>query len=227
MQSIDVSQVLIGFAILLVSLTVHEAAHAWTSDRLGDPTARLLGRVSLNPAVHVDPIGTVLFPLMALLANVPLIGWARPVPVNAARLRHPRRDFVYIAAAGPLSNLALAGLVSLFASLLGLNLWQALGQGGGAAIVLVQAIYINVFLAVFNLVPLPPLDGSRLLTIFLPPDKQRIIYFLDQYGMLILLALLFFGGTRILGPIAETVGQTIFDFACTDSCKEIIVTDLI
>ena len=206
MQSIDVSQVLIGFAILLVSLTVHEAAHAWTSDRLGDPTARLLGRVSLNPAVHVDPIGTVLFPLMALLANVPLIGWARPVPVNPARLRHPRRDFVYIAAAGPLSNLALAGLVSVLASVLGLNLWQALGQGGGAAIVLVQAIYINVFLAVFNLLPIPPLDGGNVLAGLLPPRAAAQLDRLRQWGFLILYALILTGVlSSVVMPIAGTI----------------------
>ena len=206
MQSIDFSQVLIGFGILLVSLTVHEAAHAWTSDRLGDPTARLLGRVSLNPAVHVDPIGTVLFPLLAVLANVPLIGWARPVPVNPARLRHPRRDYVYVAAAGPLSNLALAGLVSVAASVLGLNLWQALGQGGGAAIVLVQAIYINVFLAVFNLLPVPPLDGGNVLAGLLPPRAAAQFDRLRQWGFLILYALILTGVlSTIVMPIAGTI----------------------
>ena len=206
MQSIDFSQVLIGFAILLVSLTVHEAAHAWTSDRLGDPTARLLGRVSLNPAVHVDLIGTVLFPLLAVLANVPLIGWARPVPVNPARLRHPRRDYVYVAAAGPLSNLALAGLVSVSASVLGLNLWQALGQGGGAAIVLVQAIYINVFLAVFNLLPVPPLDGGNVLAGLLPPRAAAQFDRLRQWGFLILYALILTGVlSTIVMPIAGTI----------------------
>ena len=208
MQSIDFSQVLIGFAILLVSLTVHEAAHAWTSDRLGDPTARLLGRVSLNPAVHVDPIGTVLFPLLALLANVPLIGWARPVPVNPARLRHPRRDYVYIAAAGPLSNLALAGLVSVVASVLGLNLWQALGEGegGGAAIFLVQAIYINVFLAVFNLLPVPPLDGGNVLAGLLPPRAAAQFDRLRQWGFLILYALILTGVlSTVVMPIAGTI----------------------
>jgi Zn-dependent protease len=206
LQSIDFSQVLIGFGILLVSLTVHEAAHAWTSDRLGDPTARLLGRVSLNPAVHVDPIGTVLFPLLAVLANVPLIGWARPVPVNPARLRHPRRDYVYVAAAGPLSNLALAGLVSVAASVLGLNLWQALGQGGGAAIVLVQAIYINVFLAVFNLLPVPPLDGGNVLAGLLPPRAAAQFDRLRQWGFLILYALILTGVlSTIVMPIAGTI----------------------
>ena len=94
LQSVDFVQILVGFSVLLVSLTVHEAAHAWTADRLGDPTARLLGRVSLNPAAHVDLIGTVLFPLIAMISSLPLIGWAKPVPVDVRNLRHPRRDYL-------------------------------------------------------------------------------------------------------------------------------------
>src|SRR6266581_2124959 len=105
---INAAQVFIAFIVLLFSLTVHESAHAWTADRLGDPTARLLGRVSLNPIVHADPIGTVLFPLLALVSGVPVIGWAKPVPVNVRRLTHQRRDYVLVAAAGPASNLVLA-----------------------------------------------------------------------------------------------------------------------
>ena len=109
LPNIDFVQVFISFLVLLFSLTVHEAAHAWTADRLGDPTARLLGRVSLNPAVHVDPIGTILFPLIALLTGLPILGWAKPVPVNITRLRgNWRRKFMLIAAAGPASNLVLA-----------------------------------------------------------------------------------------------------------------------
>ena len=101
MLNIDVATLFIAFIVLLFSLTVHETAHAWTADRLGDPTARLLGRISLNPIVHADPIGTVVFPLVAMLTNVPLIGWAKPVPVNVSRLRRKRRDYVLVAAAGP------------------------------------------------------------------------------------------------------------------------------
>ncbi len=108
MPDINFAQIFIAFIVLLFSLTVHEMAHAWTADRLGDPTARLLGRVSLNPIVHADLIGTILFPLIALIGNVPLIGWAKPVPVNVRQLRHPRRDYVLVAAAGPASNLVLA-----------------------------------------------------------------------------------------------------------------------
>src|SRR5207253_1509871 len=99
--------------VLLFSLTVHECAHAWTADRLGDPTARLLGRVSFNPIVHADPIGTVLFPIVAMIASAPLLGWAKPVPVNVNRLRHHRRDYVLVAAAGPASNVVLAILASI------------------------------------------------------------------------------------------------------------------
>src|SRR3954464_1907204 len=106
--SIDPVAAAIGFGILLLSLTIHEAAHAWTADKLGDPTARALGRVSLNPLVHIDWIGTVLLPLVAAFSRLPLIGWAKPVPVNVRNLRHPRRDFMLVAAAGPISNMLQA-----------------------------------------------------------------------------------------------------------------------
>ena len=103
-MNIDPVAAAIGFGVLLLSLTIHEAAHAWTADKLGDPTARMLGRVSLNPLVHIDWIGTVLLPIIAAISRLPLIGWAKPVPVNLRNLRHPRRDFMIVAAAGPISN---------------------------------------------------------------------------------------------------------------------------
>src|SRR6186997_397995 len=104
-MNIDVAQIFIAFIVLLFSLTVHEMSHAWTADRLGDPTARLLGRVSFNPIVHADLIGTVVFPLLSFVSPIPLIGWAKPVPVVISRLRRQRRDYVLVAAAGPASNL--------------------------------------------------------------------------------------------------------------------------
>ncbi len=110
LQGIDLTQVLIVLIVLIASLSVHEAAHAFAADLLGDQTARQLGRLSLNPAVHIDPIGTILFPLIAFLTNVPLIGWAKPVPVDQRFLKHPKRDFALIAAAGPASNLVMAAL---------------------------------------------------------------------------------------------------------------------
>lgn len=203
LAGIDLGAVVVALVILLLSLTVHETAHAWTADRLGDPTARLLGRVSLNPLVHVDPIGTFLFPLMAALSGVPLIGWAKPVPVNVARLPRHRRDFMLVAAAGPMSNLGLAVVASV--------LWQAWPESGGAAtgalagvpvgLLLQRAVEINVLLAVFNLIPIPPLDGGNVLAGLLPSSLAGAVDFVRPYGFLLLYVLMFTGtlGT-LIGP---------------------------
>src|SRR3954465_14962188 len=158
MPDIDIAQVFIAFTVLLFSLTVHEMAHAFTADRLGDSTARLLGRISLNPLVHADVIGTVVFPLMALITGAPLIGWAKPVPVNVRQLRHHRRDYVLVAAAGPASNLVLAVLAAVV-----LGAWPVspvtLGEpnvSAPLASLLSSAVRTNVLLAVFNMIPIPP-----------------------------------------------------------------------
>lgn len=186
MPNIDFFQVFIVFLVLLFSLTVHEAAHALTADRLGDPTARLLGRVSLNPAVHVDPIGTLLFPLIALLTSLPIIGWAKPVPVTVARLHgHWRRKFMVIAAAGPVSNLVLATLAAIVMRMLSLD-----GAGGA---MLEMAVRINVLLAVFNMVPVPPLDGGNVLAGLLSGGAADTFDRLRPYGFLILYGLMFTG----------------------------------
>ncbi len=173
----------IPFAIVLGSLTVHEAAHAWSADRLGDPTARLLGRSSLNPIVHIDLIGTILLPLVAVFSNLPIIGWAKPVPVNTSRLRNPRRDFMLVAAAGPASNLLLA-LLGAMAIRVGVAP-DALTSGHP----LVQVVLINVLLAVFNLVPVPPLDGGNVLAGLLPPSAADVFIRMRPYGFLVLYAL--------------------------------------
>ena len=209
MHSIDFGQVLITFIVLLVSLTVHEAAHAWTADRLGDPTARQLGRVSLNPAVHVDPIGTVLFPLIALLTSVPVIGWAKPVPVDVRNLSRPRRDFMLIAAAGPASNLVLAVIASVCFAFV----WGALPADNPAAhglftaaTVLYGVVALNVMLAVFNMLPIPPLDGGNVLLGVLPPAAAVQFSRLRQYGFLILYALLLTGlFQRIVSPPTNAI----------------------
>jgi Zn-dependent protease len=195
-STIDFSQVFIVFLVLVVSLTVHEAAHAWSADLLGDNTARLLGRVSLNPSVHIDPIGTILFPLIALLTNLPILGWAKPVPVNTGQLReHWQRKFMAISAAGPLSNLVLAGGAALLLRVV---------DDGVVARILLMAVNLNVFLAVFNMIPVPPLDGGNVLSGLLRGSAARVFDSLRPYGFVILYALMFSGGLwTLVDPPAE------------------------
>ena len=205
MPSPDIGQILIAFAVLLFSLTVHEAAHAFTADRLGDPTARRLGRVSLNPAVHVDPIGTILFPLIAIATSLPVIGWAKPVPVDGRNLRNYRRDFMIVAAAGPASNLALAVIAAM--------VWRTLSGGGMDAhtmpivlTVLQRALLINVLLAVFNMIPVPPLDGGNVLAGLLPLPLARQYDRLRPWGFVLLYILMLSGMLgAIVSPPAELI----------------------
>ena len=203
-MDINFAQVFIAFIVLLFSLTVHESAHAWTADRLGDPTARLLGRVSLNPIVHADLIGTVIFPLLALVGGVPLIGWAKPVPVNTRRLSHPRRDYVAVAAAGPASNLVLAVVAAV-----ALRLWPVspitIGEPNVSAPIasfLASALRVNVLLALFNMIPIPPLDGGNVIGGLLPRRlASRFDSLIRPYGFLLLYALMLTSGlSYLIGP---------------------------
>jgi Zn-dependent protease len=204
LPNIDLVQVFITFVVLLFSLSIHEAAHAWTADRLGDPTARLLGRISLNPAVHVDPIGTIVFPLIALLTNVPVLGWAKPVPVNITRLRgHWKRKYMLIAAAGPASNLVLAVIAALVLRVLpGTTLELTVDAALAPLILFLQlAVYLNVVLAVFNMVPVPPLDGGNVVAGLLQGPVADMYERLRPYGFLILYGLMFTGLlTTIISP---------------------------
>jgi Zn-dependent protease len=199
---IDFARLLTGFAVLLLSLTFHEAAHAWSADRLGDSTARLLGRVSLNPAVHVDPIGTIVFPLIAMITGLPIIGWAKPVPVNTLNLReHWKRKYMLIAAAGPASNLVLATAAAIIVRLLGFE-----NAASWIFQFLLLMVVINVLLAVFNMVPVPPLDGGNVLAGLLRGRAYDVFDAIRPYGFLILYGLLLSGILfRIVSPVQDAI----------------------
>lgn len=188
-MTIDPLAAAIGFGVLLISLTIHEAAHAWSADKLGDPTARMLGRVSLNPLVHIDWIGTVLLPLIAAASGLPLIGWAKPVPVNTSNLGNPRRDFMIVAAAGPISNL----LQAVVAAMLLRAVFDPAAQPNVAVSLLTNAVWINLLLAFFNLIPVPPLDGGNVVLGLMPPRMAAAYSGLRNYGFLILYLLMFTG----------------------------------
>ena len=212
--------------VLVFAFCIHECAHAWTAWRLGDPTAKMLGRVTLNPAKHLDPLGSVILPLIAVFYNLPLIGWAKPTPVTARNFKHYRRDDILTTVAGPLSNLLVAlvcliGLVILkhtpngqvaVISAVGLALripgisTMNLPTLFPVALLLYFGILINLALFVFNLIPIPPLDGSHVLRHYLP---ARALAVYDRLGMFSLI-LFFLVGGRILGYLLAPL-QTAFD----------------
>jgi len=220
-MNIDIYVGVIQFIVLLLSLSVHESAHAWTADRLGDPTARHLGRVSLNPLVHADPIGTILFPLIGIfsLGGI-MFGWAKPVPVNVGRLRNPARDHMLVAAAGPISNLLVATV--LFTCLMVMKSVSAEGaetiyrvvyyQFSGNSVlvplttVAYQALILNVVLAVFNLIPVAPLDGAAVLSGLLPRSLADAVDQMQSYGFIMLIALLYMGiPSMLFSPVVAFV----------------------
>ena len=205
LQRIDIASVLIQFAVLLFSLSIHEASHAWMADRFGDHTARYLGRVTLNPVAHIDPIGTVLFPLLQIVTGLPLIGWAKPVPVNSVHLSNPRRDQIYISLAGPGSNLLAAAAAFVFLAAV-----KFTSAHGGALVdnmvvtmripseksalapiigMLFFILIINMALALFNFIPIPPLDGHWVLYGLLPysaaqdPGAHWLLWHSDNLGI--------------------------------------------
>lgn len=191
--------------VLVVSLTVHEAAHAWSAFRLGDPTAALLGRLSLNPAVHVDVIGTLVFPMVALMTGFPLIGWAKPVPVDMRNLRTPRRDFALIALAGPVSNIGMAIVAAVAFTVV-----RPMIDGSAAATLVATAlllgVLVNVLLAVFNMLPVPPLDGGNVLMGVLPEGAAALVNRMRPFGFILLYLMMFSGVlSAIILPVRNVV----------------------
>ena len=213
LQNIDLGLIAVQFAVLLFSLSIHEAAHAWMADRRGDYTARYMGRVTLNPVAHIDPIGTVLFPLIGFFSQLPLIGWAKPVPVNPLHLKDPVQDQMYISFAGPAANL-IASVCAFILLLLSKHLvpgaWNSTiywiapeyFAGNPSLITPVMGILfylmvINLILAFFNLIPIPPLDGHWILSGFLSPSAAESFQRFGSYGIIVLWGLMILGIFRI------------------------------
>ena len=188
----NLQTLLIYIIPLLFAITLHEAAHGWVASKLGDHTARMMGRVTLNPIKHVDPVGTVVVPLLLIVMNVGFIfGWAKPVPINFRALRSQKSGMIWVALAGPGANfpMAIGWLILAIISLkLELFILYSMARVG---------IFLNILLAVFNLLPIPPLDGSRVISALLPGSLAYKYGQFEQYGFLILLGLMFIGGFQL------------------------------
>ncbi len=182
-----------SLVILLFSVIIHELSHGYVAYSLGDPTAKYEGRLTLNPLKHLDPFGSIILPLLLFIAGSPfLFGWAKPVPVNPYNFSDKKYGEIKVSVAGPASNLLLA---IFFGVLLRFIPDQIILANQGIAIALSYIVAINIWLAIFNLIPIPPLDGSWILFSFLPESWQNVKIFLKQYGIVILVLLILFGGT--------------------------------
>ncbi len=219
LQHVNILFQLIAFVF---AISVHESAHAWMANLRGDPTARMLGRVTLNPLKHIDPVGTVLLPLIAAFTHFPVIGWAKPTPVNPRNFKNPVLDDVLTSVVGPVSNFAVATvavtllMIIKHTSAFGAQVVYGIPQGFvslqsdsflvPACLLLYQFMVVNIVLGVFNLIPVPPLDGSHVLRHFLPANLLRIY---DTAGIFMLMALVFLGGGLLGRLIYPVIG--IFD----------------
>ena len=201
---------IVGFliiaAVLVASISIHEYGHALADELQGDPTARLAGRLTLNPIAHLDPFGALMIVMVGF-------GWGKPVPISPANMRSRRFGAAFVGIAGPLTNLILAVATALLARALHIFIpFLGLGAPGGISIVslvVTKFLYLNILLMLLNLIPIPPLDGSRVVSALLPPDKQQFIFFMDKWGVLLLLLAAFFILPSVLPPIADSVERAL------------------
>ena len=222
MSSDIIPNLLIYMVVLLFAISAHEAAHAWMSNRFGDDTARLLGRITLNPTAHIDPIGTLLIPIVSFVltsvggpvGNIPLIGWGKPTPVNPLRWRNKDLANVMVSAAGILANLFIA--VCAF-TILKVMLMTGFDESIPASIqkpvglLLTYFLFMNVSLAIFNLLPFPPLDGGKILETFLPASARPLLEMMEQFGFVILMMLIYIGVfDAIMRPVSALVYYLLF-----------------
>ena len=208
--------------VLLLAISAHEAAHAWMSYKFGDDTARLLGRVTLNPVAHTDPIGTLLIPIVMFIfghiggavGSIPLMGWGKPTPVNPLRWRNKDLANVMVSLAGIMANTLIALIAFTILKILLMNGVEDAPSGSLQEPMLLFLHYLmvmNVSLAIFNLLPFPPLDGSKVLDTFLPPSLRPMLEFLEQYGYVILMFLIWMGFFRaIIRPVIQMVYYLLY-----------------
>ncbi len=204
-------QLVVAIPPVLLAVSFHELAHGWVAMRLGDPTARLLGRLSLNPLRHIDPLGTVVVPVLLFMTAGVIFGWAKPVPIDWRKLRRPQRDMALVAAAGPAANLLMA---IAWAMVLKLAAWLDGSMPWLSAPLIymgLTGIIVNLLLAALNLIPLPPLDGSRVASALMPARWARVYNRIEPYGLFVLLLLLLSGGLqRLLQPVLGGIEQLAY-----------------
>jgi Zn-dependent protease len=204
-MDINLEQIIYNIAVwaipVLFAITIHEVAHGWVANKLGDGTARMLGRLSLNPAKHIDPIGTILVPVLLMIFSPIVFGWAKPVPVNMRNFKNPRRDMAIVAIAGPLSNIAMAVLWVGFLYIMQLIVSDP-AIGKGLQSMAIAGVLINVVLFTFNLIPIPPLDGGRVLSGLVPAEISDLLDKMEPYGFFIVIGLVYFGAFEpIIMPV--------------------------
>lgn len=202
-----ITGILITFALLLISVSIHEFSHGWVAYKLGDTTAKRSGRLTLNPLMHIDPVGTIILPLFLFIATQGrfVFGAAKPVPINYNQLKNPKRDIIWVGASGPISNFIFALFLSI--------LWRIIPTNPVINFILWTLITINVVLGVFNLIPIPPLDGSRVIMGLLPEGLASRYAMIEPYGFVLIILLIFLGlFNAIIEPITKVVLSWLIPF---------------